>query len=484
MLIERRRTQSIEAHDYLSEPSMREAAWRVYTVATVGCDAIMVGLSFLLAAVLRDRLDVLPFRPQFDWAYYGSLALLIVPGLLGLFWLKDAYARDRSRLADEYPRVVSGCTYGVMFVIAVSYSNGATPLVSRGWLLLFWILSVSFVCAGRAAIGVTFKISRRWPVFAHRVLVVGANDQAVAMVEHWLTKRMSQINVIGFLDDYLPVGTQLLPTASQRNGQNPPTCVLGQARDALALVAQYAVDLVVVIPGALTWEGEEAVHRMAADVRAPEVLVAPSEHELTSANLTRSNLGGIPLFRVGPVQVSGQRALIRYLVDAALACLLLVIILPVAAYALAMGRLRGVHPLVQRTQVCGRLGRPVVLPLLNPKLTDQVLVRGALAIPAVFRNQLALAGPRPVPWDYQRTYEQRGHVLSTVTPGLTGPWRLVRPGASVEECVAEDVWWVRRWSVWQHLIVLWRTAFRYSWPRRGAVAAALARWEFGLADPV
>jgi lipopolysaccharide/colanic/teichoic acid biosynthesis glycosyltransferase len=75
----------------------------------------------------------------------------------------------------------------------------------------------------------------------------------------------------------------------------------------------------------------------------------------------------------------------------------------------------------------------------------------------------------------QAEYERWIGVLASVKPGLTGPWRLADPDLSTAERATADVWWVRNWSIWQHLFVLVQTARRSL--RRGQKEQELVRWE-------
>ena len=64
--------------------------------------------------------------------------------------------------------------------------------------------------------------------------------------------------------------------------------------------------------------------------------------------------------------------------------------------------------------------------------------------------------------------------MLSVKPGLTGPWRLVPRDASMVERILADIWWVRNWTVWQHLFVLVKSARLLG--RRNADAQQVTRW--------
>src|SRR5712692_11271903 len=159
-------------------------AARWYIRVLIVADALLLGASFIGAALLRGTVDLLPTQPTFDADRYAMVAAALIPGLLAIFWLRGAY--DRHHLLagpEEYVRVLSACTYGIVLVVAVSYVYGSLPLVSRGWLLFFWFLAIGLVGAGRFGLRRVAQYLRRRGYFVRRVLIAGANDQGLAIAD-------------------------------------------------------------------------------------------------------------------------------------------------------------------------------------------------------------------------------------------------------------------------------------------------------------
>jgi len=69
------------------------------------------------------------------------------------------------------------------------------------------------------------------------------------------------------------------------------------------------------------------------------------------------------------------------------------------------------------------------------------------------RGQLSLVGPRPLTEAETRTLPSMP--LTTIQPGLTGPWR---QGADPTEQATLDVYYVRSYSVWLDIAVLFERA--------------------------
>jgi lipopolysaccharide/colanic/teichoic acid biosynthesis glycosyltransferase len=234
------------------------------------------------------------------------------------------------------------------------------------------------------------------------------------------------------------------------------------------------------VPAALTWESQQRFAALSgAMTRGPEIRLAPTQYDLTSAGVEPAPLGYIPLLRLQPARITGVDVVIRASVDFVAAALFLVLTAPILGWVVASARMQGIHPILSSWQVLGEGGHPVTLRLLNRRVSDRLLLCGLPALLAVLRGQLALAGPRPIPVEKRMEYRRWAGVLFAVKPGLTGPWRLADPEMPPDERVMADVWWVRNWSIWQHLFVLLQTARRTS--GTGQRGQTLIRWNAGVA---
>jgi len=295
---------------------------------------------------------------------------------------------------------------------------------------------------------------RRRGHFIRRVLIAGANDQGMAIAEQLHSPAGQGIEVVGFVDDYVVPGAQLtLNRGYGICGRRFP--ILGHPRDTQVVSAETRADLLIVVPAALSWESQQLLVQLAeSEARRYEIRLAPTDYDLNAAQLQPAPLGFVPLVRVQPARILGVDALLRSLVDVGLAAATLIVLLPALSVVLAAAWLRGVRPLIVSRPVLGEGGLPVTLWLLNPDVSEGLVLRGLPALVAVIRGQLALVGPRPVPLEKATSCRRWSRLLLSVKPGLTGPWRLTRPDVADEERLLADVWWVRNWSIWQHLFVL------------------------------
>jgi Undecaprenyl-phosphate galactose phosphotransferase WbaP len=78
----------------------------------------------------------------------------------------------------------------------------------------------------------------------------------------------------------------------------------------------------------------------------------------------------------------------------------------------------------------------------------------------VLRGEMNLVGPRPVVESELRRYGQDADLYCRVRPGITGLWQVSgRNDVAYEERVRLDCWYVRNWSLWLDLDILFRTAW-------------------------
>ena len=76
----------------------------------------------------------------------------------------------------------------------------------------------------------------------------------------------------------------------------------------------------------------------------------------------------------------------------------------------------------------------------------------------VLKGEMSLVGPRPIIRDEMVRYREYIEDYLMVKPGITGMWQVSgRSDTSYKERVQLDSWYVRNWSVWLDLMLLWRT---------------------------
>lgn len=76
----------------------------------------------------------------------------------------------------------------------------------------------------------------------------------------------------------------------------------------------------------------------------------------------------------------------------------------------------------------------------------------------VLRGEMSLVGPRPVIQEELERYHEFVGDYMMVRPGITGLWQVNgRSDTTYDERVQMDSWYVRNWSVWLDVMLLWKT---------------------------
>ena len=76
----------------------------------------------------------------------------------------------------------------------------------------------------------------------------------------------------------------------------------------------------------------------------------------------------------------------------------------------------------------------------------------------VLRGEMSLVGPRPIIQEELERYGEHAADYLMVKPGITGMWQVSgRSDIDYAERVSLDSWYVRNWSVWIDILLLWRT---------------------------
>ena len=86
----------------------------------------------------------------------------------------------------------------------------------------------------------------------------------------------------------------------------------------------------------------------------------------------------------------------------------------------------------------------------------------------VLKGEMSLVGPRPIIKAEMERYGEHINDYLMVKPGITGMWQCSgRSDIDYPERVRMDSWYVRNWSVWLDIMLLWRT-FKAVFYKKGA----------------
>jgi exopolysaccharide biosynthesis polyprenyl glycosylphosphotransferase len=460
----------------------RRSEQRLLVAGLLLTDASVIALSFALSYIVRFWLN-LPFfgtgsvRPGF----YAFIVVLLVPAYLALFHIYGLY--DRTNLlggTTEYARVFNAVTTGVLLVIFINFIQ-PDFVVARAWLLLAWTLMVTLGISNRFLMRRMIYWQRRNDRFVDRTLVVGANPEGLAVAEQLGLSRSSGARIIGFIDDYLPVGFEPLSGMP----------VLGSSTAFSALVASESIDTVVIANTAITRERLLGIYSALETLQEVEVRMASGLFELLTTSVRVREEGCVPLVVLNKTRITGVHLICKTLLDWTLAATALILLLPVFAVLALMIRRDSPGPVFYRRRVVGQgkvefdafkfrtmriEGNRLLTPEQQQELEEQGKLKddprvtkvGALLrrysldeLPQLFnvlRGEMSLIGPRMITMPELVKFGKWQHNLATVKPGLTGLWQVSgRSDLSYEERVRLDMHYIRNHSIWLDLQILVQT---------------------------
>jgi exopolysaccharide biosynthesis polyprenyl glycosylphosphotransferase len=457
---------------------------RLLVAALLACDLLALAAAFALAYLVRFY-SGLPFFVEVvpSVAMHVRTQALLLPVWLALFAAFGLY-REHNLLGGtrEYALLFNACTAGTMLAVAATFFSQRI-LLSRGWLILAWLLG--FVLVGLARFGLRRAVYalRRRGYFLSPAVIAGASGEGQALAQQLQAWDTSGLHLVGFLDDTLPAGTPVL------NGLT----VLGPLADLPHLAEQYGVAEVLVASSSLPRQALVELAREYALSDSLNIRLSSGLFEILTTGVHVKEVGYVPLICLDKVRLNGMEVVLKTLLDWTVALPGLLLLSPVLLAIAAAVRLDSPGPVLHRRRVVGRGGttfdalkfrtmyadgdarlaaHPEARAALaadgklkdDPRVTrvGAVLRRWSLdELPQlwnVLRRQMSLVGPRMIVPAELAKYGKWDMNLLTVWPGLTGLWQISgRSELGYGERVQLDMHYIRNYSIWLDLFILLRT---------------------------
>jgi exopolysaccharide biosynthesis polyprenyl glycosylphosphotransferase len=455
---------------------------RLQIALLLASDACVILFSFALSYIIRFWLDLAIFdegyiRP----AFYAFIVIVLVPGYLALYHIHGLY--DRANLlggTTEYAQVFNAVTTGLVLVIFINFIQ-PDFVIARAWLLLAWALMVVFGITSRFMVRRLIYWQRRQGKFVERTLVVGANPEGIAVAEQLIQARTSGAQIIGFIDDYLPVGQEPLPGVP----------VLGGSNTFASLVGSQAIDTVVIANTAITRERLLGIYSALDALHEVEVRLASGLFELLTTSVRVHEQGYVPLVTLNKTRITGIHLICKTMLDYVVAAMALALLLPGFIVLVILLKRDSSGPIFHRRRVVGQGRREFDAfkfrtmyidgdKLLTPEQRRELEEYGKLKedprvtrigaflrrysldeVPQlinILRGEMSLIGPRMITMPELAKFGKWQHNLATVKPGLTGLWQVSgRSDLSYEDRVRLDMHYIRNHSIWLDLQILFQT---------------------------
>jgi Undecaprenyl-phosphate glucose phosphotransferase len=452
----------------------------VLTAFVIVGDLVITAAAFGLAFWLRFYAGVFPPTVKApELMPYLVVLGFVLPLWLALFSSVKLYKsrRNDSVFADAAPLILS-IVLGGVFISAFTFFYRPVAF-SRLAFLLFGLLNFCLIFAERIAIRSMLHYLRRRGYNMRRVLVVGAGDLGLRVVQTIQAHPEMGYKIVGFLDDYLSNGVYKDSYGLE---------VLGKTVAVGEIVEKFGVDQVII---ALPMQ---AIRKISNLVRICEhegvaTDIVPDFFKFIQPRTRVQSFAGLPLVgvRFTPVDSFSYRFLKR-IFDVAFSCTVLLLSAPLLLLIALGVKLTSPGPiffgqeriganrrpfrmLKFRTMTAGseKFDKQAGLGMRNdPRVTPlgRFLRYWSLdELPQfwnVLRGDMSIVGPRPERTFHAQQFKDKipnYMIRHQVKTGITG-WAQVngwRGDTSITKRVEYDLFYIENWSFWLDLKIIGMT---------------------------
>jgi lipopolysaccharide/colanic/teichoic acid biosynthesis glycosyltransferase len=422
---------------------------RILRLTVIGSDAIAIALAFAAAWTITLR-----SHNQANVPFSANRLTHLGIYVIGWMLLLAAYHQyDLESLLDgflQYERIAHASTTGLLLLIGILAVLEGDTLIPRSLLLLSWVLSVVSLGSSRFVMRRIVRRMRQLGFFRARTLIVGAGEDGLALADQIRASASASTDVVGLLDEFMAKGTLI-------QGYE----VLGEPLEMARVARETHATEAILVPQAISWESLKVlIEGEPASWGLQRLWLAPAIRDLLTTGMEIHRRGSLPLLSVTGLRIGGLEAFLKRSLDLTLTLLLLPVILPVCAtITLWLVAIRRVNPIARR-QMIGAGRRRFTMYTFPPEAPLRQL--HIWRLPALFNvvcGDLSLVGPRPIASALAVRYRAWSSMLACVRPGLTGPWWLLSGtrGLFIEAEVADDLGYIRNYSIWLDLHILART---------------------------
>jgi Undecaprenyl-phosphate glucose phosphotransferase len=452
---------------------MKQRASWLFAVSLVGMDALMAGLAFFVAYVLRLQSKYENIAPFSD--YWGMLLIHAATIILVFFFYRLYHRQRATSHIDEFYAIFGaasvGSIVGIAFISLVFKNELDYP---RLMMVYTWILTILLVSLGRI-IHARFQWSLQAKGFNEvRLVIVGAGEVGRMILQKIRQSPGLGYHVVGFIDD-----------------QNPPSSVLGvealgKTDQLSSLIEGHHVDEVIIAkPDASHQEILSIIAR--CEREKVSIKVFPDVFQIMASEVSIGDLNGLPLLTVRDIALRGWRLALKRGMDIVGSGLALLFISPIMMLIAVLVKLDTPGPVFYVQERMGLDARPFHMLKFRSMRPDAEAQTGPIwatendprrtrigsfirrlsidELPQlinVLLGDMSLVGPRPERPIFVEQFKRsipRYMDRHKEKAGMTG-WAQVnglRGDTSIVERTKYDLWYIENWSLLLDFKILART---------------------------
>lgn len=455
-----------------------------FTLALLPLDYLALLAAGIAAYYARFYPAFTAVRPViFDLTINGYLKVLgpLVILFIITFAFAGLYTTKPRSVWQELSRVVLACSAAMASVFAISFFS-LTLFQSRFIALAAWVLSIFFVGFARLVVRGLQRSLLRFGVGVHRIVIIGENPTAQALIDEFSKKKRLGYQVVGHFKTFNKSVAERIRKMKR----------------------QDKVDEVVLAD-------PEASRKRTLEI----IAFTDTQHLgfLFSADLFAAAVGrslvhtyaGVPVIEVRKTPLDGWGAIYKRLFDFFGALVLIILTSPimlVTAIAIKLDsrgpilfsklddgspslrvgqsakpfryfKFRSMRPGTHQMRYSENLakddkrkGTPLVKIENDPRVTRVGTFIRKFSIDElpefflVLAGRMSLVGPRPHLPEEVKKYKDEQRKVLTIKPGITGMAQISgRDNLDFEDEVRLDTYYIEHWSPWLDLYILLKTPF-------------------------
>ncbi len=448
------------------------------TLAVVSSDLLGTVAAFVLAYWLRFVYQIRPVedQPSDLLGLLGYASLL--PWILVLWFVVVAafglYRVRRTEIrAEEYVQVAMATTLAMALFGAGAFLIRPTDF-SRLMMVMFYVIDLAFIIAGRAVIHAALDRVRRSGRNLKRVLIAGTGDLAYTVIDKMRLHQEFGFRITGMLGD------------AEKTDSYRGIPVVGRLEDARDFIRQFSVDqFYIALPLSSYQEILDLLKLVSNEI--VEVKVVPDLLQHITLRAAVEDLDGVPIVNLSATPLRGVGSVVKRGLDIAASLSCIILFAPVFPLIALAVRLSSPGPIFYRQERMGVDGNsfellkfrsmvvdaerntgPVWTEERDPRITavGRFIRKYSLdELPQFFnvlRGDMSMVGPRPErPYFVHEFRERIPHYMlrHRVRAGMTG-WAQVngwRGNTSLERRIEYDLYYIENWSLALDVKILWLT---------------------------
>lgn len=468
------------------ERNLTDLRYSIATMLIVLADYTAVVLAGLCAWYLRGVMlpQIFSDLPPVDIS--SSYIFFIIPLVYIAFLFFDGMYVKRIHFWQCVERLFKISGYVTAIIVGILYFSGVSNHISRAFMLAIWVCSFSYLTIARYFVKRMLISLGLWK---RPVIIIGAGETAEL--------------IAGIIEEEVSMGYEIVGMVEDNYGKKflkERYPVLGSFATVEETVQSCGVkDVIIAVPGLERDQLLNLVYRVQPHVT--NVTIVPDLFGVPMSNMEVETYfkEKIVLLKSKNNLHSISNAIIKRIFDLCIGVIVTVFIVPLIAIISILIKLDSPGPVFHIAERLGKNGehfkcykfrsmhvnadkllekyfsenisakeewnKYAKLKQSDPRVTNigKQLRKYSLdelpQIVNVLKGEMSLVGPRPY---LPREIIDMGHyknIILEIIPGITGLWQVSgRNDLSFKERLHMDCWYVRNWSFWLDIVMLFKTA--------------------------